>query len=525
MSSATLTRRLPGALLDPAAYPHHPPTVELRETHISWVFLAGERAYKVKKPVRFPFLDYGTLTRRRALCADELRLGRRFAPSVYAGVVALVPRGPSGLRVALEPDPRAVEYAVEMRRYDEGATLRARLATGAVGTADLVAVGRAIAGVHDRAPVEAGGGETLAPVVEETLAALAGAGAPPQRLAELARFCRAALQGLGPELAARAAAGRVRDGHGDLRAEHVLLGERIEAVDALEFDRDLRVADVAYDLAFLVMDVARHDDELARALVRGYRAQGGDAGSDDLLAFLCAVRALVRAKVDLLRAAQLSGAAAGERQARAYELLELAERYAWRVRLPRLVCVVGLAASGKSTVAEALATVAGRPVLASDRIRKLRAGIDPFEHAPPDAYGDFQSREVYAELAQRATEAASREGGAIVEATFRRQPDAAAFAATSAAAAGVAWVVCEAPPAVLLERAQARAAWRTSVSDAGPEIVAAELAEHPGRFEAPGPPLARMDTTQPLARLLGELAARLDARLRERARDAAVNPG
>src|SRR4051795_10916511 len=108
---------LPEALLDPSAFPHHPEAVELRETHISWVFLAGNRAYKVKKPVRFPFLDYGTPARRRALCAEEVRIGRRFAPSLYTGVVALVPRGPDGLRIALEPDPRAVEYAVEMRRY------------------------------------------------------------------------------------------------------------------------------------------------------------------------------------------------------------------------------------------------------------------------------------------------------------------------------------------------------------------------------------------------------------------------
>ena len=132
----------------------------------------------------------------------------------------------------------------------------------------------------------------------------------------------------------------------------------IQAVDGVEFDRDLRVADVGYDLAFLIMDVARRDDDLARALLRGYRAAGGDPGGEALLNFLCAVRALVRAKVDFLRAAQLTGAAADDRTARALELLGVAERFAWRARLPAVVCVTGLAASGKSTVAEALA--AGR---------------------------------------------------------------------------------------------------------------------------------------------------------------------
>ena len=301
-----------------------------------------------------------------------------------------------------------------------------------------------------------GSADRLAAVVEETLTTLAATGAPARRLADLARFCRAALAAFGPELADRAAAGLVRDGHGDLRAEHVLLGTGIQAVDGVEFDRDLRVADVGYDLAFLIMDVARRDDDLARALVRGYRAAGGDPGGEALLAFLCAVRALIRAKVDFLRAAQLTGAAADERAARAIELLTVAERFAWRVRLPRVVCVTGRAASGKSTLAEALGAAAGRTVLSSDRIRKLRAGIDPHDRAGPSAYGDGESRAVYMELARRAAVAARHDGGAVVDATFRRATDADAFAATSPAAAAAAWLVCEAPPAVRLERARAR---------------------------------------------------------------------
>ena len=508
------TAGLPDALLDPAAYPDRPESVELRETHISWVFLAGETAYKVKKPVRLPFVDYGTLARRHACCNAELRLNRRFSSGVYRGVVALVPRGPDGLAVASEHDPRAVEYAVAMDRYDESTTLAARLAHGRAVEADLVAVGAAVAGFHAAAPVEPGGSaERLAAVVEETLTTLAAAGAPARRLADLARFCRAALAAFGPELADRAAAGLVRDGHGDLRAEHVLLGADIQAVDGVEFDRDLRVADVGYDLAFLIMDVARRDDDLARALLRGYRAAGGDPGGDALLAFLCAVRALIRAKVDFLRAAQLTGAAADDRTARAIELLTVAERFAWRARLPRLVCVTGLAASGKSTVAEALAAAAGRTVLSSDRIRKLRAGIDPYERAAPSAYGDGESRAVYIELARRASAAARRDGGAIVDATFRRATDADAFAATSPTAAAAAWLVCEAPPAVLLERARARE-FHGSISDAGPAIVAAELATYRGPFLAPAPPLARLDTTLPTAALLADLAGVLDARLR-----------
>lgn len=509
----TLIDTLPEALLEPAAFPHGPAAVELRETHISWVFLAGEKAFKVKKPVRFPFVDYGTLERRHELCRAEVELNRRFARELYGGVVAIVPDGGGGLTLAPEHDPRAVEYAVVMGRYDESSTLAASLSDRRATAADLAAVGTAVARWHAAAPV-AEGAAPLDAIVDETLATLSDAGAPANRLSAIERFCRAALAGFAAELAERARAGHVRDGHGDLRAEHLLLGETVKAVDGLEFDPGLRIADTGYDLAFLAMDVARFDDDHARTLVRAYRAAGGDPGSDRLFAFFCALRALIRAKVDVLRAAQLTGRAAQERMARGLDRLDLAERFAWRARLPHVVCVTGLAASGKSTLAEALASVAGRSVLSSDRIRKLRAGIDPYERATPSAYGDVESRAVYAELAQRAASVERAEGGVIVDATFRRAADADAFAGGSPAAARAAWIVCEAPPEVLLERARERARHH-SVSDADQRIVAAEIAVHHGAFRPPGAALARLDTTRPMPEQLESLALALDARLRD----------
>jgi aminoglycoside phosphotransferase family enzyme/predicted kinase len=510
----TPTSRLPEALCDVEAYPHQPDSVELHETHISWVFLAGDTAYKVKKPVRFPFLDYSSPARRRELCHAEIELGRRFAPSVYRDVVAITPRPDGGLEIGPEHAPRAVDYAVVMRRYDEAETLASRLRQRDAGERLMMEVGGAVAAFHDEAPlVEHADPAALRAVVEETLTSLADAGAPGPRLASLARFCRAGLLAFAPLLADRAAAGRIRDGHGDLRAEHILLGLRIEAVDGVEFDAALRIADVGYDFAFLVMDVAGLDDDLARSLISGYHAGHGDPGPPELLDFFCVVRALVRAKVDFLRAAQLTGAAAQERGARALERLTLAERFAWRVRLPQLACVTGLAASGKSTLAEALGAAAGRTVLSSDRIRKLRAGIDPYERASPSAYGDAESRAVYEELARRAGSAVRRDGGVIVDATFRRGMDADAF--MEAARVPPGWIVCEAPPEVLIQRAAARAA-RGSISDAGPAVVAGELAVFQGPFRPPGPELARLETTQPVPRLLDQLAETLDTRLETR---------
>jgi aminoglycoside phosphotransferase family enzyme/predicted kinase len=515
--SAPASSRLPSALMDPGAFPHRPEFVELRETHISWVFLAGDRAYKVKKPVVLPFLDYGTAARRRACCAEEVRVNRRLAPSVYHGLVALVPHGPTGLAVAPEHDPRAVEFAVEMRRYDEDATLAAHLTNGGANERDLAAVGTAIARFHAELAPATGGGATdrLGGVIEETLTTVtrAASGAiAPARVAALARFARSALAGLGPQLRTREAAGLVRDGHGDLRAGHVLLGRPMEFVDAIDFDPSLRVTDVAYDLAFLLMDVARRDERLARALIRGYAAAGGRPGDQRLLSFFVVIRALVRAKIDLLRASELDGIRRDEHLRRALELVEVAERFAWRVRLPQITCVAGLAASGKSTLAGALGAAASLPVLSSDIVRKAKAGLDPAEHAVTAQYARHVSRDVYATLGRAAAVAVREDGGAIVDATFRHPDDVAAFQAEPGAAQAE-WIVCDAPPDVLLDRARWRAAMGHTTSDADPAVVATQIAHSGGRLALPRAPLARLETVRAVSRLLDELAAMLDARL------------
>jgi aminoglycoside phosphotransferase family enzyme/predicted kinase len=513
-----ISERLPDGLMEPGAFPHHPDAVELRETHVSWVFLAGDRAYKVKKPVVLPFLDYGTPARRRAACAEEVRVNRRLAPSIYVGVVSLVPRGYDGLVVAPEHDPRAVEYAVEMCRYAEDRTLAAILADGRATRSGLAAIGEGLARLHaSRAPARASDGtDRLFAVVDETLGTLRRAGTgviEPARVAALARFARSAVAGLGARLREREAAGLVREGHGDLRAEHVLVGEPLRLVDAVDFDPALRLTDVAYDLAFLVMDVARRDEALARALVRGYAAGGGDPGDRRLLAFLVVVRALVRAKVDLLRAAQLQGPERDRIEQRAVEHVALAERFAWRARLPRIVCVAGLAASGKSTFAAALGAASGLPVLSSDFVRKSRAGLRPTEHAAAAYYGRDVSREVYGALGREAAAAVHSDGGAIVDATFRRPDDTVAFQSASHATAGARWIVCRAPADVMLERARWRAAKDSTPSDADPAVVAAQIARHSGRLRVPGTPLAELETVEAVPRLLDRLAASLDARL------------
>ena len=258
----------------------------LHETHASWVLVGDREALKVKKPVVMPFLDYGTLERRKAACLLEVELNRRLSPAIYLGGVAIVPAGP-GVALRDIDDPGAVEYAVRKRRYAEGDTLAGRLASGAVSASDVERIGERIARFHAdvRAVATDAGAEPAKRWLDDTLASLRGLTHSRRHrglLSGAERFAAAFMTARWDELERRAASGRVRDGHGDLRAEHVLLaGGDIVMVDCVEFEPQLRQIDVAADLAFLVMDLrAFGRGDLAPSLVGAYRATGGDAGDD-----------------------------------------------------------------------------------------------------------------------------------------------------------------------------------------------------------------------------------------------------
>ena len=381
------------ALARPETYSHRPASVEVRETHISWVFLAGQLAYKLKKPLVLDFLDYGTPARRRELCEAEVRLNRRLAPDLYLGVRG-VARIEDRVELTDEDDPRAVDFVVEMRRYDEAQTLAARLERGELQQQDVVELGRRLARFHEDAPRVT---PDSAPVLaaerrfERNLQELLGdveQRGEIERVLGLERFAHAFVTAHAQTFWTRARRGQVREGHGDLRAEHVLLGDRVRIVDCVEFDPGLRELDVADDLAFLVFDLAALGGErFGEVLVDAYRDAGGDPGPDALIAFYAAYRALVRAKVALLRGAQLPGTSAehGQQSAHARDLIALAERFAWRARRPLTIVVCGVPASGKSCLAHALAEQSGLPHLSSDVIRKRLAGLRQTERAPGDS--------------------------------------------------------------------------------------------------------------------------------------------
>ena len=373
---------IPAAIADAVAHAEGGAPVACHETHCSWVFVAGDRALKVKKPIVLSYLDYGTLERRHAMCREEVRLNRRLAPALYRGTVSIVRHAGGAMAIDPEDDaPGAVEFAVDMCRYDESDTLAERLRAGAATPAQLRAVGALLAAFHGAEPRP---DETerafaaLRAAVRTTLDDLeadAGGELDGGRVAALRGVMEAALGARRGELLERGQRGLVVDGHGDLRAEHVLLTDPLQVVDALEFDAALRVADVSCDLGFLVMDLeGAGADDLAATLVESYREAGGDPGDRELLATMGCYRALVRAKVDLARRGH------GPRRAR--ERLDQALRLGWRARGPQVIAVCGPPASGKTTLARALCAQSEMAHLSSDVVRKARIGLAPTDRAP-----------------------------------------------------------------------------------------------------------------------------------------------
>ncbi len=475
-------------MLEPGLYPGRPADVELRETHISWVFLAGPRAYKVKKPLVLPFLDYGTMERRRQMCHEEVRLNRRLAPSIYLGVLGIAEHD-GRLALVDEDDPAVVEFAVEMRRVDERHSLAEIVARGELDEGRLDEVGSLLARFHAHADVVAPDQRvvgTLASTLEENAETLhdVGAGVVDMRRVHAAeRFATAFLARHRAELSERARSSLARDCHGDLRAEHVILPESdpIYIYDCVEFNPNLRRIDVSADLAFLVMDLAALDAESAAGrLVAAYRGAGGDPGDDRLLAFFAAYRAWVRAKVACIRAAELPPEAAERERAcaDAQSLLALGHRFAWRTRRPAIVVVCGVSGSGKTTLARALADLSGWPYVSSDLTRKRLAGVAPTDRASPETYSAEFTARTYQELGRATREAIDRSGAVIVDATFHRRKERAAFrAALGDAHPTPTFACCVARVDVLRSRILAREGDPRRVSDADVGVLERQLSE------------------------------------------------
>jgi aminoglycoside phosphotransferase family enzyme/predicted kinase len=465
-------------MLDPAFYPHAPQRVRLVQTHASWVFFAGERVYKVKKPVAFGFLDFSTPRKRARACRREVELNRRLAPGLYLGVVPVYGRGtaagpsPDGCReYSLAPPGRVVEHAVVMRLLPRGRMLSTLLARGTATAADLRRVARLVAAFHARAGAAAPRWRTIAALASTLRENFR------QSIPFLGRtvsdgdyllvwdYNHDFLERRRPLLEKRVRDGRIRDGHGDLHAEHIVLERALVRVyDCVEFSDRLRQADVAADIAFLYMDLLHHRRPgLASTLMEEYLRRSGDWEVRLLLPFYACYRAVVREKVESLRLADPGLTAAQKRAAarRARSYFRLARDLARRDARPRLILVGGLPGSGKSTLARALAERIGADCFSSDAVRKQLAGAAPGERLPAPVgagiYGAGMTRLTYRELLVRAERQLRAGRSVVLDATFGRGLDRRRGAALARAVGGMFVAVeCRCPARVGRQRLAAR---------------------------------------------------------------------
>ncbi len=503
------------ALRDPASYAHPVERVEVIETHISWVLLAGAYAYKVKKPVRLPFLDFSTLEARRRYCEEELRLNRRTAPGLYLAVVpiAQTARGPA---IAARGEP--IEYAVKMRRFAADALADDMARRGALGPAQVDAIASVLAEFHALAPRaqplgEYGAGAQIAATAIANFDQIAAPGpdaATATRLERLRAWTAGESRRLQPVFAARQAGGRVRECHGDLHLGNIaFIDGRAVPFDCIEFDPALRWIDVISEVAFLVMDLLAH--RLAGAawrLLNAWLEASGDYESVALLRYYLVYRALVRAKIARIRGA--------DEQLRLY--VELADSLAQAAR-PSLVLMHGVSGSGKTTVSQAALERIGAVRLRSDVERKRLHGIAPAARTgaalDTGIYSSAANRRTYEHLAALAAGVLEAGYPAIVDAAFlqREQRDLFRRLAERRGAACVI-AACTAPEAEMRRRVMQRAAQSSDASDAGAAVLEHQLAARKPFAIEEMPTVVRVDTAgeDGIARGLDALAARLTAR-------------
>lgn len=486
MSAVPDSTAMLAALRNPAAYPHPVVRVELIETHISWVLLTGTYAYKIKKPVNLGFLDFTTLAARRHFCEEELRLNRRLAPELYLDVVPIA-GAPGAPRIGGDGPP--LEYAVKMRQFDQACLLDNAVRNGEIATQAVASLARKLADFHAHAQQQVSAQDQAAGVLKPAtdnfaqLLALVEAPAEAAALNAIRAWTLRTFEALAATFTQRATRGFVRECHGDLHLGNiVLLKGAAVPFDCLEFNPELRRSDVLSEVAFLMMDLEAHNRrDLAYAFLSAYLEASGDYAGAPVLRFYLVYRAMVRAKVSLLRSRQ-PGLSSGERASavaayRNYVDVALAQTHAGR---GAIVITHGYSGSGKSTFARRLTAALGAVCIRSDVVRKRLHGVDELErtHSAANAgiYAQTATERTYRALLAQTADIAAAGLPVIVDAAFLKIVYRAAFH-TLAAALAVPFVIADVRAALAQSRARisARAATGMDASDATLPVLDAQL--------------------------------------------------
>jgi aminoglycoside phosphotransferase family enzyme/predicted kinase len=512
-------------MLRPDFYPHRPSTIELVQTHISYVLLAGEEVYKVKKSVRFSFLDFSTPAQRRYYCEEEVRLNRRLAPDVYRGVVAIAATD-DGFRLTDTDDPKVVDWAVWMRRLPEERMLSELLVRDEVEIEQIGAIAAKLVEFHraaDSSPqITANGApELLAELMRRDFAEVErfrGSAVSREDDEAIQSFCLRFVEERAELLRRRQDEGWIRDCHGDLRADHICLTDGIAIFDCIEFEPRFRYRDVAAEIGFLAMDIDyRGHREYAERLVSTYATMAGDRHLPELLPLYQCYLAYIRGKVDSLKSVESEvpeeDRAAARESAAAH--FALAYRYTWSTSA-LVVAVGGLSGSGKTTLAEVLCRRTGFAHFNSDRIRKELAGLPADEMlrgaAVSGLYTDERTDETYAALLRKAGEVLKRRGGVVVDATFQRRSDRDALVEIARDRdVPLLFVECVCAEPEIRRRLDERAARGVGASDADWEIYRTQVVRGALFDEGETVPRLTVDTGGPLEQAVAVVERRCRA--------------
>ncbi|MDO4795118.1 MAG: AAA family ATPase [Brachymonas sp.] len=490
--------------------------VQLLQTHISWILLAGDFAYKFKKPLKLDFLDFSTLALRHAACQEELRINRRTAPDLYLRVLPVTgsvqaPRIGGHTDGHIDSENPPLEWAVRMRRFPARSLMAEMAARGELAAAHVDALARAIAAFQAQAAVAPAGSPwgraaDLAQLAQDNFKVLLAPGCLPaahEPLQQLQQWTSMQSQRLAPLMEERRAAGHVREGHGDLHLGNLLwLHGQPLLFDAIEFNPALRWLDTACDIAFLFMDLHAHGlPALAWRLLNAWLERTGDYAALPRLPYDAVYRALVRAKVAALRADGDGGdtAHAAPAQQEALRYIHLATELA-RPRQPWLALTHGVSGSGKSSQSQGLIEQRGLVRVRADVERKRLFGLPPeasSAHIPGGIYTRSASDQTFARLLDVARIALQAGQPVLVDATFIQRERRAPFIEL-ARQLGLPWCILSfnAPEHVLRERLRQRQVRGDDASEAGEAVLLDQLAHVEPFTVDEQAHLLRLDTAQ-----------------------------
>jgi len=465
-NSSPLLPRLLERMQDPARYDHPTKDFEIIETHISYVLLTGDYAYKFKKPVDLGFLDFSTLEKRRFYCHEELRLNTRLAPSLYDSVVTITGTAD---HPQIDGKGPVLEYAVRMRQFDPANRLDRVCERGELTTVHIDQLADDLADFHRKAPVAGrdsihGTAATISARVEQNFEQIyqhSNVSNCEHALNPLKAWCTLKQTELQDDFAIRHHEGRIRECHGDLHlANCALIDGKVVMFDCLEFAEDLRWIDPLSEVAFLYMDLdQRGHIKLARRFLNRYLENANDYQSLTLFPYYLVYRAMVRAKVAAIEAHQHRNDAALRDQAntRVSDYLDRAMTYSYAPEPPPLILLQGLSGSGKSWLARRLVENLGAICIRSDVERKRLLGLDPVASTrsgvAEGAYSAENTEKVYQRLYAMAYPVLDAGFPVLIDATFLKHTQRSSFQRLSQIA-GSPFIILslQAPDAVLRKR-------------------------------------------------------------------------